>query len=114
MAKAEVGLHMYSGHPKDTWYDNGNVERYTVDGWGTILEMVTSSAGWNSRAQAANADLALVLGSPADRWFQVVKGDNAVREWAGFKSRFLKEFMPEESVMEKISLADELHDPREE
>ena len=57
MAKAEVGLHMYSGHPKDTRYDNGNVERYTVDAWCTRLEMVTSSAGWNSRAQAASGQM---------------------------------------------------------
>ena len=45
MAKAEVGLHMYSGHPKDTRYDDGNVERYTADAWCTRLEMVASSAG---------------------------------------------------------------------
>ena len=50
MAKVEVCFHMYSGHPK---YDNGNVERYKVNAWCTRLEMVASSAGWNSRAQAA-------------------------------------------------------------
>ena len=104
MAKAEVGLHMYSGHPKDTRYNDGNVERYTADAWCTRLEMVASSAGWSSKVQAANAALALTPGSPADRWFQVVKDDDAVKDWPGFKARFLKEFMPEESVMEKISL----------
>ena len=114
MAKAEVGLHMYSGHPKDTRYDEGNVERYTADAWCTRLEMVASSAGWNSRAQAANAALALAPGSPADIWFQVVKDDNAVKEWTGFKRKFLKEFMPEESVMEKISLLNSMTQERKE
>ena len=114
MAKAEVGLHMYSGHPKDTRYDEGNVERYTADAWCTRLEMVASSAGWNARAQAANAALALAPGSPADRWFQVVKDDDTVKEWPGFKRKFLKEFMPEESVMEKISLLNSMTQERNE
>ena len=70
-----------SGHPKDTRYDDGNIERYTADAWCTRLEMVASSAGWNSKAHAANAALALAPGSPADQWFQVVKDDDAIKDW---------------------------------
>ena len=104
MAKAEVSLHMYSGYPKDTRYDVGAIERYTAEAWCSRLEMVASSAGWSEKSQAANAALALVPGSPADRWFQVVKEEAAIKTWAGFKQLFLAEFSPEETVMEKIAL----------
>ena len=90
------------------------MERYMAGAWCTRLEMVASSAGWNSKTQAANSALALAPGRPVDRLFRVVKGDDGVKNRAGFKSKFLKEFMPEESVMEKIFLLNSMTQERNE
>lgn len=112
MAKAEVGLHMYSGFPIGTKYEDGMVERYTAETWCGRLEMVAGSAGWRDAAKAANAALALQPGTPAERWYQVVKDLPEIRTWAGFKEKLLEEFMPEESVLEKIALLNSMTQER--
>ena len=50
--------------------------------------MIAGSTCWRGAAKAANAALALQLGTPAERWYH--KDMDKVKTWVGFKKKLVE------------------------
>lgn len=107
IAKTEVSIPKYSGHPKDTAFKTATglrTEVWEVRKWLDRCNHVKGAARWSDEVTLQQAILCLIPGSPADDWFQCETGSDSVSTWSDFQLSIIKEFDPPVAASERIRI----------
>ena len=110
--KAAVTITNYSGLPVGTQFqspDGPRTEMQTAREFVDNVTLIGESAGWKDEVMRSNAQLALMIGTPAHNWNQL-KGAR-LRTWKEFRSALVAKFHKPLNPTERVKL---IRDTRQE